>query len=103
MALERETVIGLRAIDEYGVVMVRYDQYIVDTDTGERVAGPIYHRTSFMPGSDVSKEAASIQALTAVAWTKDILDKIPERLPPVSPVTVQMRSAPLVKGKKRRG
>ncbi len=78
--LERQTVIDQRTITEDGAVLVRYAMYIVDTDTKERIAGPIYHRASFMPGADVSKESNGVQELTALAW-KDYLP--PGPMPPI--------------------
>jgi hypothetical protein len=73
MALERRTVIDLRQVLEDGQIQVREATYIVDTDTGERVSNPSYHRYVLAPGDDVSAHPEAIQRIANAEWTKEVV------------------------------
>jgi len=68
MALEKQRVLDKVEVLEDGTLQVRHAVYIVDTDTGERVAGPHYHRSSHAPGEDVSRAEQRVRAVASAVW-----------------------------------
>lgn len=57
-------------IVENGIVQVR-EATKIERD-GVEIA-KTYHRWSFVPGSDVSAMPANVQAITAAAWTPEVI------------------------------
>lgn len=80
MTLEKQTFIGSRNILEDGQIQVREDMYIVDTDTGERVMGPTYHRYVVAPGDDVSFKHPLVQKMVSDEWTPEIIKAYQDKL-----------------------
>ena len=66
MALTKITVIDKIEIVESLHVQVRRATYV--EEDGVRIAGPMYHRVAYAPGSDVSAEPARIRTLCALVW-----------------------------------
>ncbi len=66
MPLDKETVLDKIEILENGTIQVRMATYI--TEDGKRIAGPQYHRSGFVRGSDVSREDVRLQAIAEVVW-----------------------------------
>lgn len=66
--LTKETVIDKIEILENDTVQVRRATYILED--GQRIAGPIYHRTVYAKDADVSSEHAKVRQVAAAMWQK---------------------------------
>ena len=71
MPLAKTTVIDQIEITELGSVHVRRATWI--EEDGVRISGPTYHRSAYVPGSDLSQEDPSVQAHADVAWTPAVI------------------------------
>lgn len=69
MALTEETVIDQVLVDESGIIFVRSRTDVLRD--GATIAST-YHRASYEPGVDLSKESAKVQGIAAVAWDDDV-------------------------------
>lgn len=72
MAIEKIEVVDQIAIDESGTVFVRTAKRLVEDG---QVLSETYHRTSLVPGQDVSGQSVNVQAICAAVWTSDIVQK----------------------------
>ena len=70
--LTEETTVDRIEVLEDGVVLVRRATFVLRD--GERMPTPQYHRTSYAPGTDVAHEDPRVQAITAAAWTPDVIE-----------------------------
>jgi hypothetical protein len=73
MALTKVTIIDKIEIVENGSVHVRRATYV--EENGARIAGPMYHRNSYVPGTNLDHEEAQVQAHAATAWTPEVIQK----------------------------
>lgn len=70
MALNEIKVIDKIEVVENGTIQVREATRIMRDD--EQIA-QTYHRSTFVPGSDVSEMPANVQAIAAAAWTPEVI------------------------------
>jgi len=70
MALSKETVVDQITVTENGTVLVREVTRIMED--GAEISKQ-YHRSSFVPASDVSAQPANVQAICATAWTPEVI------------------------------
>ena len=70
MALTKETAVDQITVTENGIVLVRETTTI--KEDGVEISKK-YHRTSFVPGDDVSGQPANVQAICKAAWTKEVI------------------------------
>lgn len=70
MSLSKEVVIDKIEVVENGVVQVRQVTRIMED--GNQLSSS-YHRWSLTPGQDVSDQDAKVQAITAAAWTPEVV------------------------------
>jgi len=71
MALTKETVVDQITVTENGTVLYREATRIMED--GKQLS-QTYHRTSLTPAQDLTGQPANVQAICAVAWTKDVVD-----------------------------
>ena len=71
MALSKETVVDQITVTENGIVLYREATRIMED--GKQLS-QTYHRTSLTPAQDLTGQPANVQAICAVAWTKDVVD-----------------------------
>jgi cytochrome c oxidase assembly factor CtaG len=70
MALTKEIVVDQITITENGTVLVREATRIMED--GKELS-KTYHRSSFVPASDVSAQPQNVQDICNVAWTTEIV------------------------------
>jgi predicted metal-dependent TIM-barrel fold hydrolase len=70
MALTKEVAIDQITVTENGIVLVRETTTI--KEDGVEISKK-YHRSSFVPASDVSSQPANVQAICNVAWTPEVI------------------------------
>ena len=70
MSLSKEVVIDKIEVVENGIVQVRQVIRIMEDD---QQLSSSYHRWSLTPGQDVSDQDAKVQAITAAAWTPEVV------------------------------
>jgi len=70
MALTKETVVDQITVTENGIVLVREVTRIMED--GNELSKQ-YHRSSFVPSSDVSAQPQNVQDICNVAWTTEIV------------------------------
>jgi hypothetical protein len=70
MALTKEVVVDQITVTENGTVLVR--KVTRGMEDGAELSKQ-YHRSSFVPASDVSAQPANIQAICATAWTPEVI------------------------------
>lgn len=70
MALIKKVAIDEITVQENGIVLVREATKIIDD--GNEIS-KTFHRTSFVPGSDVSKADEKVQTICAAAWTPEVV------------------------------
>jgi hypothetical protein len=70
MALTKEQVIDKIEVVENGYLLVRQVTRILE-DGNE--LSKSYHRSSFAPGSDVTGQPSNVQAISAAAWTAEVI------------------------------
>lgn len=76
--LTKETVIDKIEITEEGSVQVRRAIYIVEN--GVRIAGPMYHRSAYVPGDEkMADEHAKVRVIAQAAWTPDVVEAARQR------------------------
>jgi hypothetical protein len=68
--LTEKTLIDQILVADLGVVTVRQSR-VIESD-GVEVAR-VVHRTSLMPGQDVSAQPANVQSICAAAWTPAVI------------------------------
>jgi predicted metal-dependent TIM-barrel fold hydrolase len=70
MALTKETVVDQITVTENGIVLVRETTTI--KEDGVELSKQ-YHRSSFIPESDISSQPANVQAICSAAWTPEVI------------------------------
>ena len=75
MALIKKVVIDEITVKENGIILVREAVQIFD---GEKEISKTFHRTSYVPESDVSEADLKVQAISAAAWTDEVVAKYKE-------------------------
>jgi len=70
MALTKEIAIDQITVTENGIVLVREVTRIMED--GNEISKQ-YHRTSFVPASDVSAQPQNVQDICNVAWTPEVI------------------------------
>lgn len=70
MALTKEVAVDQITVTENGIVLVRETTTI--KEDGVEISKK-YHRSSFVPGDDVSAQPANVQAICAAAWTPEVI------------------------------
>ena len=73
MPLVQQTVIDKIEILEDGTIQVRRARYVIDTATGDRIAGPQYHRVAYYPGQSIPAEDAKVRRHAESAWTDEVV------------------------------
>tara|TARA_R110000822_G_scaffold295935_1_gene418254 strand:- start:898 stop:1149 length:252 start_codon:yes stop_codon:yes gene_type:complete len=71
MALTKEVVVDQITVTEDGTVLVREVTRIMED--GNEISKQ-YHRSSFVPASDVSAQPQNVQDICNVAWTTEIVN-----------------------------
>ena len=71
MAITKEIAVDQITVTENGIVLVREVTRIMED--GNELSKQ-YHRTSFVPASDVSGQPANVQDICNVAWTQAVID-----------------------------
>ena len=75
MALIKKVVIDEISVKENGIILVREAVQIFD---GEKEISKTFHRTSYVPDSDVSEADPKVQAISAATWTDEVVAKYKE-------------------------
>jgi hypothetical protein len=70
--ITKSIVIGLLSILESGQLQLREDT-VIDEDGIE--LSRTYHRKVLEPGDDVSTEPPLVQAIAAIVWTTEVIEK----------------------------
>ena len=70
MALTKETVVDQITVTENNTVLVREVTRIMEDD---KEISKQYHRSSFVPASDVSAQLQSVQDICNVVWTQEVI------------------------------
>ena len=70
MALTKEIAVDQITVTENGIVLVREATRIMED--GNEISKQ-YHRTSFVPASDVSAQPQNVQDICNVVWTTEIV------------------------------
>jgi hypothetical protein len=70
MALTKETVVDQITVTENGIVLVREVTRIMEN--GKELSKQ-YHRNSFAPASDVSKQPKNVKDICALTWTPEVI------------------------------
>jgi hypothetical protein len=70
MALTKETVIDQITVTENGTVLYREATRIMED--GNQLS-QTYHRTSLIPGQDLTGQPANVVAICNVAWTPEVI------------------------------
>jgi hypothetical protein len=70
MALEETKVIDQITVTENGIVLYREATKIIKD--GVEIA-KTYHRSSLVPGSDLTEVPANVAAIANVAWTPEVV------------------------------
>lgn len=71
MAITKEIAIDQITILENGVILYRKATRIIED--GVQLS-QTYHRTSLVPGQDVSNESQKVQDVCNLTWTQEIID-----------------------------
>lgn len=71
MSLTKTMVIDRVEVAERGNILVRRAAYV--EEDGQRIAGPIFQRTSYDPGANITSEAAKVRAIAAAVWTPAVV------------------------------
>jgi hypothetical protein len=70
MALIKETAVDQITVTENGTVLVREVTKIMED--GKELSKQ-YHRSSFAPASDVSKQPKNVKDICALTWTPEVI------------------------------
>ena len=70
MTLTKEIAVDQITVTENGIVLVREVTRIMED--GNEISKQ-YHRTSFVPDSDVSAQPQNVQDICNIAWTQKII------------------------------
>jgi hypothetical protein len=70
MALTKETVVDQITVTENGIVMYRQATRIMED--GNQLS-QTYHRTSLIPGQDLTGQPANVAAICNLTWTEEVV------------------------------
>lgn len=70
MTIEKATVVDQITIEENGVVFARQTTILSE---GDQVLSRSYHRTSLVPGQDVTSYPENVQTICKAAWTPEVV------------------------------
>jgi hypothetical protein len=70
MAITKETAVDQVTVTENGIVLYREATRVIED--GKDIA-KTYHRTSLMPGQDLSGQPANVVAICNAAWTPEVI------------------------------
>ena len=70
MSLTKSTVVDQITVTEYGAVLYREATRILEDGVE---LSKTYHRSSLVPGQDVSGVPANVQAICNAAWTPEVI------------------------------
>jgi hypothetical protein len=70
MAITKEIAVDQITVTENGIVLVREVTRIMED--GNEISKQ-YHRSSFVPASDVSTQPANVQAIASATWTPEVI------------------------------
>jgi len=70
MSLSKSTVVDQITVTENGVVLFREATRVLED--GVEIS-KTYHRSSLVPGQDISAVPANVQAICNVAWTPEVI------------------------------
>jgi predicted metal-dependent TIM-barrel fold hydrolase len=70
MALTKEVLVDQITVTENGIVLVRETTTI--KEDGVEISKK-YHRSSFVPNSDVSTQPDNVKAICQAAWTPEVI------------------------------
>lgn len=83
MALTERKEHKLEIIPPYSVIQCREATIVEKTEDGKTVeVGRAYHRSTFYPGDDVSKECDEVKSVAAALWTPAVIAAYEASLPP---------------------
>ena len=71
MALTKETVVDQITVTENGIVLYREATRILED--GEEISKK-YHRTSLIPGQDLTGQPSKVVAICNTVWTQEVID-----------------------------
>ena len=70
MSLTKSTVVDQITVTENGIVLFREATRILENDVE---LSKSYHRSSLIPGQDISAVPANVQAICSAAWTPEVI------------------------------
>jgi hypothetical protein len=70
MALTKETVVDQITVTENGIVLYRQATRIMED--GKQLS-QTYHRTSLIPGQDLTGQPANVAAICNLTWTEEVI------------------------------
>ena len=70
MALTKETVVDQITVTENGTVLYRQATRIMEDGTQ---LSQTYHRTSLIPGQDLTGQPANVAAICNLTWTEEVI------------------------------
>jgi hypothetical protein len=70
MSLSKSTVVDQITVTEFGAVLYREATRILED--GVEIS-KTYHRSSLIPGQDISGVPANVQAICNAAWTPEVI------------------------------
>ena len=70
-ALDKVEIVNMDTVPS---IQCRHSIWVEDDETGEMFGGKQYHRHVVMPDSDVTTEAAQVQALATTLFTQEVKD-----------------------------
>lgn len=76
MTLTKEVTIDQITVTENGVVLVREVTRIMEDDIE---ISKQYHRTTLVPGSDVTSQPTNVQAICTAVWTPEVITAYQEQ------------------------
>ena len=70
MALSKETVVDQITVTENGIILCREATRIMED--GNQLS-QTYHRTSLIPGQDLTDQPANVAAICNATWTPEVI------------------------------
>jgi hypothetical protein len=70
MAITKEAVIDQITVTENGIILYREATRIIEDG---KVLTQTYHRSSLIPGQDLTGQPANVVAICNVAWTPEVV------------------------------
>lgn len=70
MAITKQTVVDQITVTENGIVLYREATRIIEDGN---LLTQTYHRTSLIPGQDLTSQPANVVAIAQAAWTAEVI------------------------------